>query len=163
MLAAIWAQDESGLIGKENKLPWHLPHDLAFFKNTTENNTIVMGRTTFEGMGKRALPNRQTIVLTSDRSYESEGVTVLHSVEDVVKYAETFEGITFITGGAKVYKEFLPHCSVLYRTVIHETFEGDTYFPEVDWEEWTMINISEGLTDEHNLYKHSFETYQRKG
>ena len=102
MLAAIWAQDESGLIGKENKLPWHLPHDLAFFKNTTENNTIVMGRTTFEGMGKRALPNRQTIVLTSDRSYESEGVTVLHSVEDVVKYAETFEGITFITGGAKV-------------------------------------------------------------
>lgn len=162
MLAAIWAQDENGLIGKDSKLPWHLPNDLAFFKSTTENNTIVMGRTTFEGMNKRPLPNRHTIVLTSDKNYQAEGVTVLHSIAEVRAYDEDFEGITFVTGGAKVYEQFLPYCSVLYRTVIHESFTGDTWFPEVDWEEWTMINISEGLVDVANPHKHSFETYQRK-
>lgn len=162
MLAAIWAQDENGLIGKDDKLPWHLPNDLAFFKSTTENNTIVMGRTTFEGMGKRPLPNRRTIVLTSNRHYQAEGVAVMHSLQEVLDYAETFEGITFITGGASVYQEFLPSCTVLYRTVIHESFEGDTFFPPVNWDEWTMINISEGLVDDKNSFKHSFETYQRK-
>lgn len=162
MLAAIWAQDEAGLIGKDSKLPWHLPNDLGFFKSTTENNAIVMGRTTFEGMGKRPLPNRQTIVLTTDKEYQAEGVLVLHSVDDVLLYAENFEGITFITGGAKIYEQFLSNCSVLYRTVIHEQFEGDTYFPAVPWDEWTMINISEGVVDDANPYAHSFETYQRK-
>lgn len=162
MLAAIWAQDENGLIGREQVLPWHLPNDLAFFKNMTENNTIVMGRTTFEGMGKRPLPNRNTIVLTRDETYQAEGVLVLHSKTEVLNYAEKFEGITFITGGSNVYGEFLENCSILYRTVIHAEFEGDAYFPTLDWDEWTMINISEGLVDEKNPYKHSFETYQRK-
>lgn len=162
MLAAIWAQDSNGLIGKESKLPWHLPDDLAFFKSTTENNTIVMGRTTFEGMNKRPLPNRQTIVLTSDTTYQAEGVLVFHSKEEVLNYEKEFEGITFITGGSNVYQQFLEECSVLYRTVIHAEFEGDAYFPTVNWDEWTMINISEGLVDEKNPFKHSFETYQRK-
>ena len=162
MLAAIWAQDMHGLIGQNDQLPWHLPNDLNFFKTTTENNTIVMGRTTFEGMGKRPLPNRQTIVLTSDRTYQAAGVLVMHSKAEVVAYAEAFEGITFITGGAKVYAEFVDVCSVLYRTVIFEEFTGDTYFPAINWDEWTMINISEGLLDDKNIYKHSFETYQRK-
>lgn len=75
MLAAIWAQDEEGTIGKENRLPWHLPNDLKFFKQMTEDNTIVMGRKTFEGMGSRPLPNRQTIVLTRDREYQAKGLS----------------------------------------------------------------------------------------
>lgn len=162
MIAAIWAQDENGLIGKDEKLPWHLPNDLSFFKKMTEDNTIVMGRKTFEGMGKRALPNRRTIVLTSDLDYQAEQVIVMHSVAEVLAYAEETAGIVFITGGAAIYKEFMPYTKVLYRTVIHHSFEGDTYFPEVDWDKWSMVSISEGTVDENNKYAHQFETYQLK-
>ena len=152
-----------GNIGKENVLPWHLPNDLKFFKKMTEDNTIVMGRHTFEGMGSKALPNRKTIVLTSDPNYHAPNVTVMHSVQEVQAYAEDFSGITFIAGGTKVYQDFLPYCDVLYRTVIHGQFEGDSQFPAVNWEEWTLINSSDGETDEQNKYLHEFETYQRKG
>ena len=162
MLAAIWAQDENGLIGKNDHLPWRLPNDLKFFKQMTENNTLVMGRKTFEGMGKRPLPNRTTIVLTRDKAYQAEGVLVMHSVAEVTAYAETFDGITFIAGGSQVYEDFLPITDVLYRTVIHEAFEGDSYFPSVDWDQWSMINISQGEQDEENPYLYQFETYQRK-
>lgn len=162
MLAAIWAQDEQGTIGKENRLPWHLPNDLKFFKQMTEDNTIVMGRKTFEGMGSRPLPNRQTIVLTRDKTYNPCEVIVLHTVVEVLDYAKNFSGITFIAGGSAVYKDFLPYCDVLYRTVIHHSFAGDTSFPPVDWEDWTLINLSEGVKDQENTYAHQFETYQRK-
>lgn len=162
MLAAIWAQDEQGTIGKKNRLPWHLPNDLKFFKQMTEDNTIVMGRKTFEGMGSRPLPNRQTIVLTRDKGYQAEGVTVFHTVEEVLEYARSFAGITFISGGSAVYEDFLPYCDVLYRTVIHHSFEGDTKFPAVAWDDWTLINLSEGEQDENNRYAYQFETYQRK-
>lgn len=162
MLAAIWAQDEKGTIGKNNHLPWHMPNDLKFFKQMTENNTIVMGRKTFEGMGSRPLPNRQTIVMTRDKNYKANGVIVLHTVQEVLNYAESFSGITFISGGSAIYEEFLPFCNVLYRTVISHTFEGDTKFPSINWDDWTRINLSEGEQDEKNLYPYQFETYQRK-
>ena len=162
MLAAFWAQDENGLIGKENKLPWRLPNDLKFFKQMTESNTLVMGRKTFEGMGNRPLPNRHTIVLTHNRDYTAEGVMVMHSIDEVLAYEKETDGIIFIAGGSTIYKEFLPFCTVLYRTVIHHTFEGDSYFPTLDWEDWSMINVSQGETDEKNRYNHQFETYQRK-
>ncbi|HGF7665430.1 TPA: dihydrofolate reductase, partial [Enterococcus faecium] len=114
MLAAIWAQDENGLIGKEDRLPWRLPNDLKFFKQMTEANTLVMGRKTFEGMGSRPLPNRQTIVLTRDPSYTAEGVHVMHSVEEVLALEKETDGIFFIAGGSAVYQEFLPFCTILY-------------------------------------------------
>ncbi|MEG0255700.1 MAG: dihydrofolate reductase [Vagococcus sp.] len=161
MIAAIWAQDENGLIGKNDILPWHLPDDLQFFKQMTENNVIVMGRKTFEGMGKNLLPNRQTIVLTSNQEYDGNGATVMHSVEEVLTFAEEFEGITFITGGGEIYKSFLPHIDVLYRTLIKDQFEGDTYFPYLDWEEWNIVSTSEGTVDDKNKFPHDFETYQR--
>lgn len=162
MLAAIWAQDEQGLIGKDDVLPWHLPNDLKFFKQMTEHNTLVMGRKTFEGMGGRPLPNRHTIVLTRDERYQAEGVTVMHDRQSVLDYAEQADGITFIAGGSTIYKEFLPYCSVLYRTVIYHSFEGDAYFPSLDFAEWTMVNLSNGQQDEKNPYVYQFETYQRK-
>lgn len=162
MLAAIWAQDENGLIGKEDQLPWRLPNDLKFFKQMTEANTLVMGRKTFEGMGSRPLPNRQTIVMTRDRDYQADNVMVMHEIEEVLDYAKENDGIMFVAGGSAIYKEFLPFCSVLYRTVIHHSFIGDTYFPEVDWDQWSLINISKGEMDEKNPYAHQFETYQRK-
>ncbi|EOL43058.1 dihydrofolate reductase [Enterococcus phoeniculicola] len=162
MLAAIWAQDEAGLIGKQEHLPWHLPSDLKFFKQMTESNTLIMGRRTFEGMGGRPLPNRKTIVLTRDLTYQAQGVDVMHTLDDVLAYEKEFEGITFVAGGSMIYEEFLPYCTVLYRTLIHHTFEGDTYFPTVDWTQWSLINLSEGEQDEKNLYPFQFETYHRR-
>lgn len=163
MLAAIWAQDETGLIGKDDHLPWHLPNDLKFFKRMTENNVVVMGRKTFEGMGGRPLPNRKTVVLTTAADFQAaEGVLVCHSVEEVLAFAETFEGTTFIAGGARVYEEFFPYYDILYRTVIHQTFEGDTYFPNFDLEDWVTIDIVTGEEDEKNPYVYQFETYERR-
>ncbi|AQP54720.1 dihydrofolate reductase [Vagococcus penaei] len=161
MIAAIWAQDMNGLIGNNEVLPWYLPDDLQFFKQMTENNAIVMGRKTFEGMGKRLLPNRETIVLTSDKNYDGNGAIVMNSVEEVLEFANEFEGITFITGGGEIYKTFLPHLDVLYRTLIKAEFEGDTYFPYLDWDEWHIVSTSAGTVDDKNLYAHDFETYQR--
>lgn len=162
MFAAIWAQDENGLIGKEDKLPWHLPNDLKFFKQMTEANVLIMGRKTFMGMGGKPLPNRQTIVLTRDREFTAEGVLVMHDVNEVLAYEKETDGILFVAGGSAIYEEFLPYCTILYRTVIHHSFEGDTYFPAVDWEAWSLINISSGEIDEKNSYAHQFETYKRK-
>ncbi len=162
MLAAIWAEDKHGLIGIKGKLPWHLPNDLKFFKKMTIHNTVVMGRKTFEGMGKKALPDRQTIVLTNDLDYEAENVLIVHTVEEVLQYAEETEGITFIIGGREIFKAFLPYLDILYKTVIHESFEGDVYFPKIDWSKWAIVSISEGIVDEKNKYVHQFETYQKK-
>lgn len=162
MLVAIWAQDQAGLIGKKNQLPWYLPADLKFFKEKTVGHTIVMGRKTFEGMGKRPLPNRQTIVLTSDQTYQCEGVLPLHSLEEVLAYEAKQNQPVFITGGAAIYQAFLPYCQELYRTVIDEVFEGDAFFPSVNWDQWILIDIEEGKTDEKNHYPYRFERYQRK-
>ncbi|MGM0212599.1 dihydrofolate reductase [Enterococcus sp. AZ109] len=160
MLIAIWAQDKNGLIGKNNQLPWHLPNDLRFFREKTVNNTLVMGRKTFEGMGGRPLPNRQTIVLTQNSDYNNNQVLVMHSVEEVIAYSQQTKAITYIAGGSAVYKAFLPHCDQLYRTVINHAFEGDTYFPPVTWENWQLIQQTQGTVDEKNLYSHVFETFK---
>ncbi|MGM0199714.1 dihydrofolate reductase [Enterococcus sp. DIV1314a] len=162
MLAALWAEDLQGVIGKDQTLPWHLPNDLKYFKEMTIGKTIVMGRTTFEGMGSRPLPNRQTIVLTRNPDYQAEGVTVMHSVDDVLAYAKTKEEPTMIIGGAVVFQDFLPYYDLLYRTVIEENFSGDTYFPSINWNEWELRTWKQGVTDEKNKYAHRFETYRRK-
>ncbi|MBS8085981.1 dihydrofolate reductase [Streptococcus suis] len=132
-IVAIWAQDENGLIGKGDKLPWSLPADQAHFKETTTGHTMVMGRITFDGMGKRALPNRHTIVLTTDKTYqlESERVTILHSVEDVLDWYNKQEQTLFVLGGGQIFTAFAPYIEELIVTHIHGQFDGDIFFPEV--------------------------------
>ncbi|MGX7419273.1 dihydrofolate reductase [Carnobacterium gallinarum] len=162
MIAYLWAQDEQGVIGNKGTLPWSLPNDLKYFKRMTTGNAVVMGRKTFEGMGKRPLPNRINIILTTDPSYESEGVTIMHSREEILDFAKSYEKDTFITGGTGVFKEFLEDADILYRTMIQGEFEGDTIFPALNWEEWQITDAEPGIIDEKNRYPHIFETYQRK-
>ncbi|AYW50590.1 dihydrofolate reductase [Tetragenococcus halophilus] len=161
MLIAIWAQDKNGLIGKDNKLPWYLPNDLKFFKNNTINNTLVMGRKTFEGMGGRPLPDRETIILTKDPNYKAENVKILHSIDEVIGLANRQSTPVFVGGGTEIFRELLPHFDYLYRTFIDEVFTGDTYMPEVDWSQWKLKEEKEGVVDERNHYKHRFEIYER--
>lgn len=162
MLAAIWAQDQNGLIGKNEVLPWYLPDDLKFFKATTINKTLVMGRRTFEGMGGRPLPNRTTIVLTRDITYQAPaGVHVMHDTAEVINYAQSKDHTVFIAGGSMIYASLLPACNYIFRTVIEDSFEGDTYFPEVKWENWHLVKKVAGKVDEKNKFPHFFEEYER--
>ncbi|MGQ7461129.1 dihydrofolate reductase [Streptococcus suis] len=132
-IVAIWAQDENGLIGKGDRLPWYLPADWAHFKETTTGHTMVMGRVTFDGMGKRALPNRHSLVLTSDETYQVENnrVTVLHNVEAVLDWYHQQEGTLFVIGGGQIFTAFAPYIDELIVTHIHGQFDGDIFFPEV--------------------------------
>ena len=162
MIAFLWAQDENGIIGNQGTLPWSLPNDLKYFKKMTIEKAIVMGRKTFEGMGKRPLPNRINIILTTDKSYEADGVKVMHSVNEVMEFAKNYEKDTIITGGTAVFEAFIPFADVLYKTVIHAEFEGDTVIPTIDWNKWKLANSVAGSVDERNKYPHDFETYIKK-
>lgn len=160
MLSFVWAQDQNGLIGKDGQLPWHLPNDLHFFKELTLNHTIVMGRATFEGMNKRLLPKRHTIVLTNQNDYDGAGAEVVHSIETILDEAQSED--IFIVGGATIYQLFAPYVDILYRTIIYESFEGDVYFPNLDWEQFVLVKEVEGKVDDKNLYPHSFQLFTRK-
>ena len=163
MLAAIWAQDQSGLIGRNNKLPWNLPNDLAHFKGLTLGKTIIMGRKTFDGLGKKPLPKRQNIILTRDTSYSTEAnILLFHQVEDVLSFVKGSDKDSMIIGGSSIYKLFEPYIEELYVTRIHEYFEGDAYFPDWPWEDFELLSQEEGQMDAKNLYPHVFEHYRRK-
>ncbi len=160
MISFIVAMDKNGVIGKDNKLPWHLPADLKFFKNTTMGHGIVMGRKTYESIGK-PLPGRENIILTRDYSYKADGCIVFHSVEDILHYAEDKNVETFITGGEEVFKLFIPSVDKLYVTKIDHEFEGDTFFPSLNWADFTLVSSEQGIQDEKNRYNYKFEVYEK--
>ncbi|GGE59152.1 dihydrofolate reductase [Priestia taiwanensis] len=157
MISLIWAMDENRLIGKDNDLPWRLPAELAYFKRTTMGQPIIMGRKTYESIG-RPLPGRENIVVTRNSDFTAEGVTVVHSLHEALE--QTKETEAFVIGGAQIYKEALPLASRLYVTHIHHAFEGDTYFPEIP-KEWKVISSEKGLNDEKNPYDYDFVVYEK--
>lgn len=141
-ITAIWAQDETGLIGKEDKLPWSLPADLQHFKETTTGHILVMGRVTFDGMGRRTLPNRISVVVSRDTSYQVDkpNLVVLHSVEEVLDWYQGQDKTLFIIGGGQMFTAFEPYIEEIIRTDIHARYEGDTYFPEdFDWTDFVEV------------------------
>lgn len=147
MLTFIWAQDKDGYIGKDNTMPWRLPADLQHFKKETNGHTIVMGRKTYESIGK-ALPNRETIVLTRDQSYSLPDAKVVHSKEAVLELAA---GKTvFITGGAEIYQLFLEDADALIVTHVEANCGGDTRFPVIQWSDWKLTKRVDGVRDTKN-------------
>ncbi len=158
MISLIVAMDNNRLIGKENDLPWRLPADLQYFKQTTTGHTIVMGRKTFESIGK-PLPNRSNVILTGNKDYYHEGVKVIHSVDDLMSLEEESE--LFVIGGATVYEQTMNVATRLYVTHIEEAFEGDTYFPEIDSSVWKEVSKKQGVKDEKNPYVYYFTVYER--
>ena len=138
-------------------MPWHLPADLKRLKKLTEGNTIVMGRNTLDTLGK-PLPNRKNVVLTRNEEFVSEGVEVIHDIEEI----KNLEGKIFIFGGATVYEQTMHMVDEMYVTRIHETFAGDTFFPEYDITEWEIVDIAPGEVDEKNRYAHEFLHLKRE-
>ncbi|TFB24012.1 dihydrofolate reductase [Filobacillus milosensis] len=159
MLSFIVAMDENNVIGKDNDLPWYLPNDLKYFKKVTTGYTIVMGRKTYESIG-RPLPNRKNIVMTRDQDYKAEGCIVVHSMEELEPYLNDEE--VFLIGGAELFKLAWDRVDRLYITKIHDYFEGDTYFPEIDSKEWKIADETPGETDEKNKHEHTYLIYERK-
>ncbi|GGO07167.1 dihydrofolate reductase [Saccharibacillus kuerlensis] len=158
-ITLIWAQDENGLIGRDNGLPWRIPADMAYFKRETLGKPIIMGRKTWESFGSKPLKDRQNIVLTRDTSFKADGAEVVHSPEDAVAAADGEE--IMIIGGSQIYELYLPLADRLRVTKVHENFQGDAHFPEVDWSVWKLSGSEEGVRDEKNVYRYVFEVYER--
>ena len=159
IVSIIVAMDVNRVIGKDNTLPWRLPAELQYVKRTTIGHPIILGRKNYESIG-RPLPGRRNIILTRDLAFQAEGCEIAHSVEEVYKLCEKEEEI-FIFGGEQIYKLFLDDVEKLYVTVIHHEFEGDTFFPEIDWSKWKEIFVEQGITDEKNPYEYYYHVYER--
>ena len=162
MLSIIAAISENNVIGKDNKLLWHLPEDLKRFKELTTGHTIIMGRKTFESLGG-ILPDRKHIVLTRDMNYniDSDWVKVVHDIEELKDYIND-DNENFVIGGALIYKQLERYTQKMYITRIYKTFEGDAYFPKINEDEWKEIEREKGLKDEKNPFDYEFITYVRK-
>jgi dihydrofolate reductase len=155
------ACDEKYVIGKNNTLIWHLPADLKRFKELTTGNVIIMGRKTFDSIG-RPLPNRTSIVITRQTDYKQEGVIIVHSLEEAILKAKSLHrGDIYIVGGAEIYRMAMEVADEIELTFLHDIFEGDAFFPEIDPTVWKVISKERGITDEKNPYQYSFIRYRR--
>jgi len=164
-LSVIVAVAENGVVGKNNGLPWYLPADLQYFKRTTLGKPIVMGRKTFESIG-RPLPGRANIVISRNPGYTAEGVTVVSSLEGALAVAQEIALIDgaeelMVIGGATIYAEAIPMADRLYVTEVHSVVEGDAYLDDVDWESWHECSREHHKAVDPNPYDFSFVVYDR--
>lgn len=161
ILSMIVAHADNRIIGKDNDMPWHLPADLAYFKKTTLGKPVIMGRKTYDSIG-RPLPGRKNIVISRDESLNIEGVEVVQSVEQALAVASGVDEIMVIGGGA-IYAHCMPKADKLYITHIDAKIDGDTQFPDYDLEnEWQMLASETRQADEKNAYVLHFNVYQRR-
>lgn len=161
MLSIIVAKAKNNIIGKDNKIIWHLPEDLKHFKNITTGHTIIMGRKTFESLG-RVLPNRKHIIFSNNPSFNvnEENVKVVHSLLEIQDLIEGKEE-AFVIGGAMIYNFLMPYVKKMYVTEIDKEFEGDTFFPKIDDNMWKETSREKGIKDDKNNLDYYFVTYER--
>ena len=161
-VAIIVIVDQNNGIGKDGDLLCHLPNDLKHFKKITTGHTIIMGRKTYESLPKGALPNRINIVITSDNADNYPGCIVARSVDKAILLTKDKEKV-FIIGGGKIYSSTLHLANKLYLTRIHHKFkDADTFFPEIDFNNWELIEEEKHKADDKHLYDYSFTTFIKK-
>lgn len=165
-LALIWAMARNRTIGRNNALPWYLPEDLKYFKRVTLGKPVIMGRKTWESIG-RPLPGRTNIVITRDAAFQADGVRVVHSLEQALALAEKIclldggdEAI--VMGGAEIYALALPHADRLYLTQVHADVEGDAHFPPLDLTQWHELGREDFAAQGPNPYDYSFLILERE-
>lgn len=159
MISLIVAVGDDNVIGKDNALIWHLPADMKFFKEKTTGHCIITGRKNYESIPEkfRPLPNRTNIVITRQKDYHAPGAIIVHSLEDAIEKAEkTGDDEIFIIGGAEIFRQCLRYADRIYLTVIHHSFEGDVFFPEINASEWKEVQRLPGPVDEKNKYPHDY-------
>lgn len=162
MLSIIVAKAKNNTIGKDNKIVWNLPEDRKRFKNLTEGHVLIMGRKTFESLGK-VLPNRKHIVMTENKSLnvDDSNVQIVHSMLELQQYIED-ENENFVIGGAMIFNLLMPHVKKLYVTEVEKDFEGNALFPKINLDIWEEISREEGPADGINDFKYYFVEYKRK-
>ena len=161
MISIIVAIAENYAIGKNNDLLWHIPADLKRFKQITIGHPVIMGKKTYVSLPKRPLPGRKNIVITDDPADCFPGCLMVHSIEEAMDQMKD-EAESFIIGGASVYRQFLPHADQLYLTLVHKDFDGDVFFPEIDFREWQLVKQEDFPFDEQLGFSFSYGTYRRK-
>ena len=161
MLSIIVAKAKNNVIGKDNKLLWHIPDDLRRFRKLTENHTIIMGRKTFESL-ENVLPNRKHIVFSQNPDFKvnDQNVEVVHSMLQIQEYIESNEE-AFVIGGAIIYNLLMPYVTKLYVTEVDKDFDGDAFFPRVNEEKWKEISREKGPKDAENNFDYEYITYEK--
>jgi dihydrofolate reductase len=160
-LSIITAFDRNRLIGRDNALPWHLPADLAFFKKTTLGKPIIMGRKTYESIG-RPLPGRRNLIVSRNSGFQAKGCEVCSSVDEALGLAQD-QPEAMLIGGASLYQQALERAHTLYVTEIHAVFDGDAWFPEIKPAQWRESWREDHAADERNPHAYSFVKYSRTG
>lgn len=162
MLSIVVAISENNVIGKNNKLLWHIPEDMKRFKELTTGHTIIMGRKTFESIGK-VLPDRRHIILTRDSEYvvNNENVEIVNNINELDSHIDETEE-NFIIGGAIIYNQLIKRANKVYMTKIHKVFDGDAYFPKLSETEWKEVERKQGPKNEKNPYDYEYITYVRR-
>lgn len=155
IISLIAAMTDECVIGINNSLPWKLPNDMKWFRETTMGKPIVMGRKTFESFGAKPLPGRSNIIITRDQNYSAEDCIVTHTIDEALQAAGDVEEIMII-GGASFYEQMLPQAQRMYLTRVHTKVEGDAWFPGFDLSQWQEVKRIDCDADERNPYAHSF-------
>ena len=161
IVSIIVAMAENRVIGQGNAIPWHLPADLAHFKRLTLGHSLIMGRRTFDSLGRRPLPQRRNLIITRQAAYDAAGVGVFDSLDRALGACEG-ETEVFICGGGQLYKLALPLAARLYLTRIHAIVKGDVFFPELNLAEWELAEDEYRQADKQNACPFSFQLYLRK-
>ncbi len=159
-LCLVVAVARNGVIGRDNQLPWRLPDDLKYFKQVTLGHPVIMGRRTYESIGK-PLPGRKNIVITRDRGFEAPGCAVVHSLDEARKAAEGADEACVI-GGTSLFEETLPAADVIHLTEVEADVEGDTHFPPFDRREWRETEIARHAADERHAYPFRIVRLERR-
>jgi dihydrofolate reductase len=159
ILSAVVATDLNNGIGVDNKLPWHMPADLKFFKSVTMGYPIIMGRKTYESIG-RLLPGRRNVIITRNPDYKVEGAEVCGSIQEAIDHCKNEEKV-FIIGGAEIFNKSMEYMDEIYRTVVKDQFKVDTFFSGIDETKFKKTWTEEHKADEKNKYDYTFEKYER--
>ena len=161
-ITLVVAASENNAIGLNNQLLWHLPKDMRFFKNTTWGMPILMGRKTFESMGSKPLNGRLNIIITRNKNWVSEDVTVVHTMEEAIALATKFSyNELLVIGGGEIYEMALPLAQKIWLTRVHTTIEGDVYFPKLN-ADWELVSSTQNAADEKHKFSFDFECWKRK-
>lgn len=163
LISLVVAASTNHAIGKDNDLLWRLPNDMKFFKNTTWAMPVIMGRKTFESMNSKPLNGRLNIVITRQQGWSAAGVEVAHSLEEAVQIATNHHyKECFVIGGGDIYRQALPLAQRVYLTRVETVIDGDTFFPELSSEEWTLSSEKAFSPDEKHAYAYRFQVWEKK-
>jgi dihydrofolate reductase len=161
MISIIVAIAENGAIGKNNDLLWHIPEDMKRFKKITSGHKVIMGKNTYLSLPVRPLRNRENIVITDTPGETFDGCTMVYSISEAIEKCSAVDEC-FIIGGASIYKQFLPFTNRLYLTLVHKEFEGDVFFPIIDFDEWQILSQEDFPVDDQLGFAYSYVIYDRK-